>query len=863
MPSARNRHTATLLVNGEVLLSGGDGDEPLPPIKVADDIDGDGREESVPYPAGFSQTTSLDSALLFDPVANAGRGSWRDAGTMGKIRIGHSAILLADGTVLVADAADEPPFPSDIFVPGPKGAAGAWRPAGAMVSTRGPFHMTRLPDGRVLATGGSSTRADAEVFDPEADGGVGAWSPAGAMGTPREQTSATLLEHDCGAYCGMVLVAGGITMGPINSEHVISTEVFDPASESWSPGPPMAHARGTHVAVGLLDGTVLLVGGGGSTAAAELFDRRAPRPALGVTGVSPGSGTTRGGTTITVTTPPSAQGVVEVRVSTPEATSVPSEVSTFSYETSTWAPLSETIGRYAHEAVLLDPTLCRGPADPPAGYPCGEVLVAGGTTDFKADSTQALDTAQLYKPGDRSLTTTGSMTTGGRYFFTATLLDGSRCASGSIADLAYPCGRVLVAGGRRGGGGVTTAEVYDPVAGTWAPTLGRLTEFRLSHTATLLDGPACRAALPPAYCGTVLVAGGATQELERPPIASAELYDAVSGVWKATGAMGTARTNHSATLLDGPACHQSGPPGYCGQVLVTGGLGPAGGVGAATCDRRPPSPSCPGETALTSAELYDPATGLWSPTGEMSVARLGHTATELDVEPCGTNCGKVLATGGANGHPYLTIESSELYDPAAGTWSPTTSTLHEGRVGHTATLLPDGTVMAAGGALPFHDTRLPSLTSAEIFDPVAGRWDHTLSLTGGRGLHSATLLTGPACRSQAASDAARWCSTVLLAGGYSWKADSHNQVNDLVEPDQIYRPTHKVTGFDPGSGPSTGGGSVTIRARVSTMSGRWASAACPRHSRSAPPPRSPPSSPAGGAELPRWWWRQLMEPRRH
>lgn len=832
MPRRRTGHTATLLENGEVLVAGGNGDEPAP-------LQPQGK--LVPSVPGAVNPVALDSALLFDSSADAGRGSWRDAGNMSKARSGHTAVVLADGAVLVADAADDPPLPSDIFVPGAKGAAGAWRQTVPMLGQRGHFQATLLADGRVLASGGSTGLAATEVFDPKGNGGQGTWSGAAPLLTPREQSSATLLTHDCGAYCGMVLVAGGITQGPINSEHATSTEVFDPADGSWSPGPPMPDARGTHVAVDLLDGTVLLVGGGGSPAAAELFDRRAPRPALAVTGLNPGSGSTRGGTTIsvtgagffdrasvrvgdqpapvtflsdtllTVTAPPSVQGEVEVSVNTTEATSERSDKSAFIYETSTWTPTTSSIQRYAHEAVLLDPASCRAPV-PPSDYPCGKVLIAAGTTNFGADghSVETLNSALLYDPTSRSSTPTVPMS-GARFDFTASLLDGTRCAQGpTLLPPVYPCGQVLVAGGRLKEGAVNTAELFDPVTGRWTPTKNRLADARLSHTATLLDGPACRRSSAPAYCDTVLVAGGATTENKRPPQASAELYNPVTGVWQATGAMRVARTNHTATLLDGPACHQDGPPGYCGKVLVAGGLGPAGGLGTATCERRPPSPSCPADTVLASAELYDPATGLWSPTADLSVGRLGQTATELGVAPCGANCGKVLVAGGAHGYPYVPVESSEIYDPATGTWSPTTSTLHAARVGHTATELPDGTVMVAGGAMPFDDTRLPSLASAEIFDPITGRWGRTLAFSGPRGLHSATLLGGPACRSGTPSDAARWCGTVLLAGGYSWTEDNHNEHTVLVEPDQSYAPTLKVTGISPAGGPSAGGGSLTI-----------------------------------------------------
>src|SRR5260370_5333737 len=121
-----------------------------------------------------------------------------------------------------------------------------------------------------------------------------------------------------------------------------------------------------------------------------------------------------------------------------------------------------------------------------------------------------------------------------------------------------------------------------------------------------------------------------------------------------------------------------------------------------------------------SAALSQPCRGAsFLPTGSMTVGRFDHTATLLP-------SGKVLVAGGnANG---LVTNSAELFDPATGLWS-ATGPMNIGRSLHTATLLMNGKVLVAGSAKP-----------AELYDPATGVWTTTGSTTNTHNSHTATFL---------------------------------------------------------------------------------------------------------------------------
>jgi N-acetylneuraminic acid mutarotase len=258
-------------------------------------------------------------------------------------------------------------------------------------------------------------------------------------------------------------------------------------------------------------------------------------------------------------------------------------------------------------------------------------------------------------------------------------------------------------------------------AESWTET-APLIQLRANHTATLLRD------------GRVLVTGG-TAEVDAYGLSgkldSVELFDPSTNSWTApTARLNAARSNHTATLLKD------------GRVLVVGGGGPPG-----------------------SFELFDPASGVWTmPAGTLNHGRSGHTATLLPD-------GRVLVAGGGTpvievfdpftetwsvltddpgtgGHPavlladgrvlFLQGDTHTIYDPADDSWSPGSGNLNQARSGATATLLPDGQVLVAGGV---DISSGPDVISFEVFDPATGVWTPlAVNLNVDRSEHSATLL---------------------------------------------------------------------------------------------------------------------------
>lgn len=328
--------------------------------------------------------------------------------------------------------------------------------------------------------------------------------------------------------------------------------------------------------------------------------------------------------------------------------------------------LTLNTSRYQHSATLLDN---------------GTVLIAGGVSCPSTSSCTYLNSSELYNPSSGTTASTGAM-----------------AIARSAPAVLLGNGKVLVAGGYAcdssgNCGSLKSAEIYDPVAGTFS-SAGNMTTDRYGHTLTMLNS------------GQILIADGesCSSATSCSALNSAEIYDPVAGTFTATGSLNAARFNASAIALNS------------GQVLIAGGYNGAS---------YPPA-----------GELYDLIAGTFSNTpNNLNTPRAGATASLLDN-------GDVLIAGGTTCVPPGCPSSiAELYSGGDFAYfSYPTSNMTVARWDQTATLLTNGEVLLAGG---YDDcpSSCTSDTTTELFNPQGDSLTSSQALSTGRSGHTATLLT--------------------------------------------------------------------------------------------------------------------------
>jgi N-acetylneuraminic acid mutarotase len=240
MSVTRAYHTATLLFDGRVLVTGGG--------------------------HGFNSEPLIEkTAEIYDPST----GTWRFTDHMANARYGHAATLLSDGRVLInggngrgGDCASI--LTTEIFDP----VLEKWKPTRPMAAARSFHTAIHQLNGKLLVMGGNTIEQQglirtvppnclaidqsAELYDPNFD----TWTPAGRMTTRRTGHTAVGLPD------GRLLVAGGRSFdGDVPAASVATAEVYDPYLGTWSCAGSMSSARAFHTATVLNDGRVLVCGG--------------------------------------------------------------------------------------------------------------------------------------------------------------------------------------------------------------------------------------------------------------------------------------------------------------------------------------------------------------------------------------------------------------------------------------------------------------------------------------------------------------------------------------------------------------------------------------------------------------------------
>ena len=301
----------------------------------------------------------------------------------------------------------------------------------------------------------------------------------------------------------------------------------------------------------------------------------------------------------------------------------------------------------------------------------GQVLIAGGMS-----SSGAVNSAELYTASNQTFAAANAMNVA-RWLHTATLLND---------------GTVLIAGGSSVSSETTlnSAEIYNPVAGTFTLLSSTLNTPRVGHTATLLSN------------GQVLIVGG--YDPTTGIIADSELYDPTVQVFVDLGNTNTPRFHHAATLLQD------------GQVLITGG-------------ETDPTPS----GAYNNAELFNPTTWTFSSlSASMVSGREGHAASLL-------NDGTVLISGG-DLPGAGSLNTAEVFNPTTSTFTAISSVMTNPRIYHDAVLLNGGKVLLSGGENDSGGSST-ALNTAELYDPIAQQFTAVAgNMTSVREHQTATLL---------------------------------------------------------------------------------------------------------------------------
>lgn len=326
LSAARSGHTATLLDDGRVLVTG-----------------------------GFDDSTTFASVEIYDPASN----TWSFSDPLKVARAAHTATLLMDGTVLVAGGVGTEATLTSVELFDP--LTGAWTPVEPLAGARLGHSANLLPDGTVVIAGGvdvtGTVISSVERYDP----GTGQWASAADMRVARRYHTATIVRP------GTLIVAGGQSRVDITD----SVERYDFGSDRWTDLPSLETPRVDHAAAALPDGSLLVVGGISDSEAGTIessVERLAPdADAWSPAAPAPFASARHSSTTL-------VDGSVLVAGGFTTSSGTISDAQRYLPATNTWEPTGSLVGaRQSHVAtVLMD----------------GDVLVTGGWNGAHQESVE-------------------------------------------------------------------------------------------------------------------------------------------------------------------------------------------------------------------------------------------------------------------------------------------------------------------------------------------------------------------------------------------------------------------------------------------------------------------------------------------
>lgn len=785
--TARFAHTVTLLPSGDVLIVGG-----------ADDSAG----------------TPTNSVEIFNTAGSAVQA----AAPLPVARASHTATLLPNGFVLVAGgvstAGGAPLNTTVIYNPN----SDSWTAGPNMSAARADHTATLLADGRLLLSGGSAdgtgnATALCDLYSVGAGGNFynpagGSLSAAASLGLARAGHSASRLQD------GRVLVAGGRFKSGGVEDYAVSTELYDPAVNTWQPGPSLLAKRAFHTAIQMGDRRVLISGGyngrnvqnnfgyletteiydplgGGITPGDSMTVRRAHHSAVlhgeGRVTVLQGLGNF---TTSYLDTPPlEFQPNSLLRLADSGSPSTGTILNTsvlplYLDDIELSVPSSGFIidGEIAFStpAVVLDDAVVR------FRFPVTSATLSGAFFEFNDDDPEAeIDdyNTSIAEPG-------------GLVFFATRTVSvpetptSPRVASNAGNSVSYTGGPLPAEGEAEITSGTLFLENvriplpdYIPVGAALlrgAVEIQNVTITQASDDDThgfdiTLDGGnstalSCGTAFDPdpgerkMLC-TATISGitggiqsssvGASVPLPN-PLTNAQVANLpMSGVnLRVLHVMDRIDLSNQDLVFDiatmtvrlavfgdreqyAPQNNQWDTPldpvypafNHATALLPNGDAYMVGGrlcFSNATCEARTYSPVFAGTALIPQAGLNGIPS--WQSAQSLQTGRSHHTATVIPG-------GRVLVAGGVSGSQVA--RRSELFDPETDTWS-NGGLLNVARSHHISMLLPNGTVLAAGGFTSA--TATGATTSAEIFHPDTLTWIPTSPMSSSRAFQTAVLL---------------------------------------------------------------------------------------------------------------------------